>query len=751
MNADHDPLLDACLDEVLGGQKPPDLTARILDSLHHASPKTSSHTIPSLPTSSDAGETTAPSPAVDGELPARWTDAGPQRTAQGKTAQGKNSPDPTPVAAGRRALGERALGERGLRVWKFAGMGFAAAVALSVVAMLVVPGRREPGEPAVGKTPAWDDRPGPGTRDPVESLAKKSPPAEGDDLHKGVPREGALPPEPRTQPSPAVVRSGAESDQLAAPRADRGESQNAPPNNSLVQRAPSSSDRPLPLDDEEVIGRLNTLLRENWKRHNVEPARPITASQWCERAYRVVLGREPTQAEWKEFQTASRSQQRQALAASLLSDRYAEEFARHWSAYFTGIFLDPDLMADGSSANRDGMLQYFRRALLERKPWDEVALRLITATGSGVPGEPDYDGAANFLLARADKDFALATADTCRLFLGRTIACQQCHDGPHFDSGKQKEFWELNAFFRQLQVKSDPKSRIARLANVDLSGPSTDPESGSVLYERSNGILGFAYPVFVDGTSIPTDKDVTRVHRRELLGRFVTQSPDFRRTICNRTWAAIMGRGFVPFEQVVRNNTVDHPRPLVELGDQFAAHHFDIRKVIFWTLMSEPFELGSEASSLPLAGSDQQIPLFDRYEGTPARTPSKVYDNLAAIAKQFGQGGRSVPAAAKFDPLRQPLDKKNGSSPLTLDSSSGSLLVASGGPDEPMFKAIMANHRLSSEQKAEHLFQMAVHRQPRPRETALIKQLFEKAGENPQPALQALWNALHAQGESAEP
>ena len=48
----------------------------------------------------------------------------------------------------------------------------------------------------------------------------------------------------------------------------------------------------------------------------------------------------------------------------------------------------------------------------------------------------------NFLLANAGEKATLATARTCRVFLGTQLQCVQCHNHPSGSQVTQNQFWE---------------------------------------------------------------------------------------------------------------------------------------------------------------------------------------------------------------------------------------------------------------------------------------------------------------------
>ncbi len=105
-------------------------------------------------------------------------------------------------------------------------------------------------------------------------------------------------------------------------------------------------------------------------------------------------------------------------------------------------------MEPGSLVNREALQQYLRRSIIGGKGYDQLVYRTCQRQGSNRPGDDNYSGAVNFLLAHLADKATPATAKTAQIFLGMQVRCTQCHNHP-FNDWKQSRFWELNSFFRQ--------------------------------------------------------------------------------------------------------------------------------------------------------------------------------------------------------------------------------------------------------------------------------------------------------------
>ena len=316
-----------------------------------------------------------------------------------------------------------------------------------------------------------------------------------------------------------------------------------------------------------------------------------------------------------------------------MGDEYRDEYVRNWTTIWTNLLIGRTGGMDKKSlANREGMEQYLAETLKYNKPYDEFATQLITATGSCRPGDKDFNGAANFLADKMADNGIQATAKTAQIFLGMAVQCTQCHNHP-FNEYQQNQFWELNAFFRQTHVEKEPiedkKNRnVGRVVDRDFKGEGGDPKKAEIYYEQRNGKLKVAYPVFVDGTSLDAmyasrgesfgdHGMLADVNRRTDLAKLVVKSREFDRAIANRLWGHFLGYGFTkPVDDIGPHNQPSHPELLDGLGASLRDAKFDVKELMRWIVLSEPYGLSSrmtkhnEADDPALGAADVQSFLF---------------------------------------------------------------------------------------------------------------------------------------------
>ena len=119
-----------------------------------------------------------------------------------------------------------------------------------------------------------------------------------------------------------------------------------------------------------------------------------------------------------------------------------------------------------------------------------------------------------------------------------------------------------------------------------------------MFYELRNGLLQSAFPVFVDGTEISKSGYLAECDRRTELGKLIVESPYLDKTIVNRMWQHFLGYGFTkPIDDLGPHNPPSHPGLLDYLGEEFRKNSFDLKELIRWIVLSEPYSLSSKITA----------------------------------------------------------------------------------------------------------------------------------------------------------
>ncbi|MEZ6052731.1 MAG: DUF1553 domain-containing protein [Planctomycetaceae bacterium] len=332
----------------------------------------------------------------------------------------------------------------------------------------------------------------------------------------------------------------------------------------------------MPADYYDQLPRRNFVdeqVYEGLKRLSLSVSEPAPDHNFLRRAYVDVIGRLPTVEEARTFLDDPSPEKRDQLIDHLLAQ---PEYAEHWANKWADLLRpNPYRVGIKTVLNYDN---WIRDCFRKDKPYDEFVRELITAEGSTWK-----DGHVTLYRDRRSPDEI--TTIVSQLFLGTRLECAKCHHHP-FEVWGQDDFYSFAAYFAKLGYKgtglSPPISGSEEMVFAGTSGDVRHPLTNAVMQPR---------PLFGDAREIPSDGDP-----REALAEWMTSkdNPLFARTMANRVWADIMGRGLVePVDDLRATNPPSNITLLTALGDDFRDSGFNIKHLIRTITTSYVYGLSS--------------------------------------------------------------------------------------------------------------------------------------------------------------
>ncbi len=516
---------------------------------------------------------------------------------------------------------------------------------------------------------------------------------------------------------------------------------------------------------------INEQISAGWADAGLQPSGDASDGEWCRRVHLDIIGRVPTVKELQTFLTDSSPSKKATLVGKLLGDDYVDEYARNFTDVWTTVLIGRDVTNERVS--RPGMRQYLRRTLSQNKPYDQFMVELVTASGMNAnrKGLEGFNGATNFLSGKMEEmgveNGVQATAKTAQVFLGLQVQCTQCHNHP-FNKGKQNQFWELNAFFRQTRAlrRRDGTDDVqwVELVDEDFAGEGGNPEEAELFYELRNGLMKVAYPVFIDGTEISktgylpgTMQDGTAygTNRRKELSQLIKASPYFPRAMVNRTWGHFLGYGFTkPVDDLGDHNPPSHPELLDGLAEQFREQSFDIKELMRWIVLSKPYALSSKSTPANKADDPSlgERPKFTHFYLRQMQA-EQLYESLLT-ATEADETRVGEDAAKKKDQwLSQFIiafgtdegddaTTFNGSIPQVLMMFNGELIKEATSVGKGGFLDKVATSGAPPAQKIDALYLSALARTPTAKERQVATALLGARKGDVAGALQDVWWAV---------
>jgi hypothetical protein len=367
---------------------------------------------------------------------------------------------------------------------------------------------------------------------------------------------------------------------------------------------------------------IDRAIEDAWKKAGVKPTKVASDDEFLRRAYLDVIGRIPNIHEARAFLQSKEKDKREKLITYLLEEPdYAKNFATQWTVLLIGR------ANQGRMVDRAALTTWLRKQFAADRPWNEIVHELVSSSGSNKD-----NGAVNYVLAHLELEAVPLTSQTTRLFLGKQIQCTQCHDHPSND-WKQLDFWGINAFFRGIKTRQVRKPDATGLEVLDHVELSDAPSDDYVRFDRRNGLVGVAFPRFLDGRKISQGKDVIR---RAELGKLIAD-PDnemLAQSFVNRMWAHLLGRGIVnPVDDFGPHNPPSNPKLLEELSSEFKKSGYDIKKLVRWITASRVYQL----SSVKAKAGDKDESLFSQMQLKPM-SPEQLFDSLLTATSAHRAG-----------------------------------------------------------------------------------------------------------------
>ncbi len=319
-----------------------------------------------------------------------------------------------------------------------------------------------------------------------------------------------------------------------------------------------------------------------------------------------LAGRIPTLGEAQGYASSTEVDKRTKLVERLLA---SPDFAFHFRNE-----LDSLLMG-GQKGNNNEWREYLLRSVRQSRSWDQMFRDMLIGSEEDAEIKP----ALTFVKSRV-KELDELTNETSTIFFGVNVSCAKCHDHPLVEDWKQDHYFGLASFFQRTYLTK--KNSLA------------EKFTGEVKFKTTKGEDKVAKFMFLTGASI--DEPVVEIStedRKKLDEEVKKQTQDdkagpppkpdfsprsklvelalqpenerlFARSIVNRVWAMLLGRGLVhPLDQMHSSNPASHPELLDWLARDLVLHKYELRRLVRGIVLSEAYARSSQwdASTEPPA------------------------------------------------------------------------------------------------------------------------------------------------------
>ncbi len=305
-------------------------------------------------------------------------------------------------------------------------------------------------------------------------------------------------------------------------------------------------------------GKIDELVFARLKQLGIQPARPCSDEVFVRRVYLDVIGTLPTAQEASQFLKDRDPNKRRVLVDRLLERK---EFADYWAMKWSDLLrikaeFPINLWPNAAQAYH----RWVRTSIQENKPYDRFVREMLTESGSNFRVPP-----VNFYRAVQNREPQALAQAVALAFMGT-----------------RAEKW--------------PKERLAGMAVffAQIGYKATGEWKEEIVIFDPDKAAGKAQTaVFPDGVQVqlPPGKDPREVFADWLVN---AKNPWFARSIVNRVWSWLLGRGIVHEADDMRpDNPPSNPELLAYLERELVAARYDLKTIYRLILNSTTYQLSS--------------------------------------------------------------------------------------------------------------------------------------------------------------
>ena len=295
--------------------------------------------------------------------------------------------------------------------------------------------------------------------------------------------------------------------------------------------------------------------------HQTRPT-PVEDRVFARRVHLDTLGLLPTPAELDAFVKDRSADKRTRLVRRLLGNN--NPYAQHWLTFWNDLLRNDYRGTGYIDGGRKAISTWLYAALRDNKPYDQFVRELVdpTEASEGFTKGIVWRGEVNASMTPAMQ----AAQNIGQVLMGVNLKCASCHDSFIDD-------WQL----------SDAYGLAGIYANDPLQMVQCDKPTGKY------APLKFLFPELGE-----IDAGAPRPERLKRLAQIITSPQNGRlsRTLVNRLWARLMGRGLVEPLDVMQNPAWD-PDLLDALAEDLVSHGWNIKRTLELILTSKAYQLPS--------------------------------------------------------------------------------------------------------------------------------------------------------------
>ena len=415
----------------------------------------------------------------------------------------------------------------------------------------------------------------------------------------------------------------------------------------------------VPVATGELVQPIDRFVNVYFQKNQTKWTASVNDRTYIRRVYLDVIGLLPPPDSIEAYARDTRPNKQELLVKQLLNRN--DDYAQHWITFWNDALRNDYSGTGYITKGRYDITKWLYSSLQQNKPYNWFVKELISPNkeSEGFIKGIKWRGTIN----ASQRVEMQAAQNVAQVLLGLNLKCASCHDSFVSD-------WKLADAYAFANIFADTTLEINR-----CDKPTGKMAGRRILYPE----LG---EISVDA---PTEE------RLRQLADYLVQPKDGRlyRTLVNRIWAQVMGRGLVEPVDVMDNIPWDADL-LDWLASDFVANGYDVKRLIQNILTSKTYQLPSVsvkeagdlmAENFKFTGMIRRRLTAEQFADAVSTTFSPVYTDSALALKRLPENIKTeipFPRASlvKNDPFLTALGRPNRETVSTSRMSQANLLQA---------------------------------------------------------------------------
>lgn len=319
----------------------------------------------------------------------------------------------------------------------------------------------------------------------------------------------------------------------------------------------------LPVKSKNLSNPIDLWVNEYFEKNEIKWGQPVDDRTYLKRIYLDIVGLIPSNADLNEFIADSRPNKREIWVQKLL-DRN-DSYAQHWLTFWNDALRNDYSGTGYITGGRYNLTDWLYKSLRQNKPYDVFVKELLNPddASKGFITGIQWRGTVN----ASQRTEMQAAQNVGQVLLGLNLKCASCHDSFVSDWKLEDAYAFANIFSEEPLEINRCEVPMGKFAPTRLLWPS----------------LG------------EIDGEASRTEKLKQLSEKMVQPANGRlyRTIVNRVWKQMLGRGMV--EPVDEMDNEPWSQDLLDwLAVDFVNRGYDIKKLIYLISTSKVYQMPSQ-------------------------------------------------------------------------------------------------------------------------------------------------------------